>query len=129
MRTAWHFVHPTTFVQIPLPVNPKEDTGSLAMERDIKYQNTAGTNGKTLIFEAGEKMPKASFTGVIYTQNEYNIFIAEMTRPQYSTMVDDRGVIFVIVWEQFLLTRDWSRRYPWKHTYDLQGYVVSYTLP
>ena len=124
-RVPWIF---TDTPNIPLAANPHTDNGSLAVEKDIVYENTAGPGGKTLIFERGTSQKTLSFKGKIYTEAQYNVFAAELEK-DVSQLTDDRGVIYDVVWEKFVLTRDATFKHPWKHEYDLTGYVLDYTIP
>lgn len=128
-RIAWEFVDDGgTPNPILLRVNPSEDTGSLKVTKDIGYSNAAGPGGKTLIFEKGTTMPKVSFSGNVYTEQQYDILLAEVEK-DLSQLTDDRSVVYSIYWESFTLSRVRSHKYPWKHSYNLSGYVLQYTLP
>lgn len=124
-RVGWVFADTP---DITLQVNPNADTGSLAVVKEIGYSNTAGPNGKTLIFESGTQIPMVSFEGFIYTEAQYNVFAAEIEK-DLSQMTDDRGVQYDIIWEQFTLERADTPTYPWKHRYQLSGKVLNYTIP
>ena len=124
-RVAWTFVDSP---DVSLEVNPSEDVGTLAVRKAIQYENTAGPDGKTLIYDGGEENPKASFAGVIYTQAQYNVLVAEVEK-DLSQLTDDRGVQFDIVWNSYTLKRADNYKYPWRHEYNLEGTVVDYTIP
>lgn len=123
-RTGWVFADSPNIV---LPINPSEDNGSLAIEKEIAYAEV-NREGKTIIFEQGTAMPKVNFSGFFYTQAEYDTFVAEVNK-DLSVLTDDRGVIYNIVWESFVMQRKTSSKYPWKHTYELVGFVKSYIIP
>ena len=123
-RIGWTFVDTP---DITLTLNPESDSGSLAVTKVIEYEVAAGPGGKTLIYESGTEMPTVSFSGYVYTEEQYNILAAEVEK-DLSIMTDDRGVTYNIIWSKFTTNRVRSKKYPWRHDYELEGRVKSYNL-
>lgn len=126
MRTAWTFDNGAS-PDIHLEVNPSDDVGSLAVTKEIAYSNTSAY-GKTVIFEKGTQLPKVQFNGTVYTSDQLLVLQNEIDK-DVSVMTDDRGVQYSIVWESCTTERKRSAKHPWKHTYNLIGFVLEYTIP
>ena len=124
-RLGWVFVDSP---DVTLQVNPNADSGSLAVLKEISYSNTAGPDGKTLIYETGTEMPTVSFDGFIYTEAQYDVLAAEVEK-DLSQMTDDRGVQYDIIWDSFTMQRADNVKYPWRHSYSITGKVLDYTIP
>lgn len=128
-RVAWTFLDDSlTPVPVQIAVNPHTDNGSMRVSKEIGYVNTAGPDGKTLIYENGTSLRQLDFTGFIYTEDEYDFLVAEVNLSDGpSVMQDDRQYQYNVYWDRFTLRRVRSARFPWKHEYSLHGYVTSFS--
>jgi hypothetical protein len=65
-----------------------------------------------------------SFGGNLYTDTEYNSLLDWMTRKHELQVNDHLSRVFSFLPRQIEFTDVRSRKYPWKHTYTVSGFLT-----
>lgn len=133
MRKAWNFTDPITGESYYLPVNPLEDGGSHGIQKSVKYESPTSTYmssanqlmvNATVIQDAPAEMEGFSYSGTLYTKEEYDAFIYWSNKDHPWELTDDLGRTFLIYVTSFEPSRARSTRFRWKHTYNFTGIVI-----
>lgn len=132
-RVAWRFTDPVTSDEYFLPVNPKADSGSHAIVKNVRYQASASTytdNGNnirvndTVAQSAPFEQEAFFYTGFTYTKAQLDAMKLWTEKNYPWQMRDDLGREFMIYVETFNIERVRSRSYRWKHSYTFTGIVL-----
>ena len=131
-RHGWRFTDPVTDEVYLMEVNPKEDTGSHAIERQTKYEAAASTyksNGsfkvdRTVAAGAGTDMQTFSYSGIIYTQEQFLALSTWFNKDYSWRLRDDLGREFLIYVDKFTVERVRSQKFRWKHSYQFSGIIL-----
>ena len=132
MRIAWTFTDPVTSEIYRWEVNPREDAGSNAINRTVGYSSMAGmhrgANGEdrmdTILFESNVQQQTFSYTGAVYTSQQYAIMEDWCSRDYPLQLTDDLGRSWLVMVTQFTPARLRSRQSPYKHSYTFSGIVL-----
>jgi hypothetical protein len=137
MRTAWIFYDPVEDEEYSMPVNPNVDSSSLGVQKSNSYAVTAGSYysdtaenpgsyyNVTLIYERNDDVKKFNFSGNIYSATEYYQLLYWANKRNYFQITDDLDRTFDVYITGFNIERLRSRRFPWKHSYNLEASVRS----
>lgn len=133
MRIAWRFYDPVTTDEHFLEVNPKEDSGSHAVVKATRYEvaastyKTAGNDlrvGDTVAQDAPRDQEAFSYTGNIYTKEQFDT-LSEWFNKNYAFQIrDDLGREFLCYVDKFTVERVRSRQHRWKHSYSVSGIIL-----
>lgn len=121
--TKWTFTDPVTSAGYTFIINPSEG-GSPSYEKNIQYQNTAAPDGKVLSFEGRDNPKRLEFSGVLFTEAEYDAFVEWWDKRYQVVITDDLGRTFTILIESFVPKRERAVHSPWKHSYDVIATIV-----
>lgn len=107
------------------PINPNEG-GSPAIEKQMNIQSNVGPYRGGIIQEGRSEVPTISFSGVILTQEHYELFELWYLRRILLDLDDDLGRRFRGVFSQFNPERERRAFNPWYHRYSAQFLVWGY---
>lgn len=124
-RVGWKFYDPVTLEEITLEINPKE-ADSPVMSKNISYQSPAAP-GAGVIAQEGRQKPKTmTFTGTTLTEDQYNVWVEWFNKPYQIKLTDDLLRDFWIYITDFQPKRVRSIKYPWRHEYTVNCFVVEW---
>lgn len=123
----WTFEDPVTSDIAEFYVNPKEG-GSPSYAKNIVFKNTAGPDGRVIVFEGRPEVKELSFNGVILTEEEYDFFVEWFNKKNQFYVTDDLGRIFSIYIIGLDLRRIRAAMHPWKHEYTVRYFEVDWEL-
>lgn len=106
-------------------INP-DTGGSPAYAKTITSQSTLAPNGKTLVFEGTDQVPKFEFSGTILTEAHFNAFLEWWDKRRQIQVTDDLGRQFWIYLETFTPTRVRAVQHPWKHSYQVSAVILDW---
>jgi len=118
------------------PVNPSADTGGHGISKSTRYEAAASTYvdtsgtlrvDATVIQDAPDEQQTFSYTGNIYTEQQYKDFVKWFSKPYSLFLTDDLGRFLQIYVVNFSTERVRSAKYPWKHSYSFSGFVITET--
>lgn len=121
MVVRWTFFDPEESETHVFDVNPSAG-GSPSYDKRLVYETT--TAGRALIFEGGEEPQRIEFSGVIYTQEQFEVFATWYAKKNQIQMTDDLGRSFWIFITSFKPVRGFKVSHPWRHTYTVQATIV-----
>ena len=129
-RVGFTLYDPIEDETFPLPVNPYQDGGT-TRSRSVSSSYSGGyqTNALdyhigTIAYDESENLQNLSYTGRVYTAEEYNNLIYWFRKPNVITLTNHLNQTFNVMFQNFSLTRVRSRQHPYKHEYQLQLIVV-----
>ena len=120
----WTFTDLTNSQTFSFPVNPSEG-GTPERAKSISYENTAGPDGRTLIYEGRSAPLKLSWSGTILEQAHLQALEEWFDKRHQIQLTDDIGRQFMIYITDFKAERVRSALYPWKHRYSMSATVLS----
>lgn len=123
--TRWIFQDPVTSTSVTFPINPN-DGGSPSYEHNFQYQNTAAPDGKVLVYEGRDNPQAIEFSGVLFTEDHFNMFVTWWQKRYQVNVTDDLGREFSIIIEKFVPKRERAIHFPWKHSYSVTATVVDW---
>lgn len=106
-------------LSVTLPINPN-DGGSPAIEKALSIQTNVGPYRGGIIQEGALSIPTLSFSGVILTQDHYELLEAWHLKRVLIDLDDDIGRTFRGVFSTFSPERQRRAYNPWYHTYSAQ---------
>ena len=132
LRVPWVFTDPVTSDVLHLSINPKEDQGSFAIQKQVSYSNTSGVKrptpstpeSATVIYAMGAEPSIVSYAGNLYTQQQLTDLQTWFTKEYPIQIEDDLGRKNLVMIETFEVTRVRSGNHPWKHSYTFTGVIL-----
>lgn len=133
MRKAWRFRDLENVETYYLPVNPLEDGGSHGITKNVKYEAAVSTYmspygdsmvDAVVIQDAPSEQGSFSYSGTLYTKEEYDAFMHWASKPYPWELRDDLGREFLIFVQEFNVQRMRSAKYVWKHSYTFAGFIL-----
>lgn len=121
----WVFEDPTTLDSFTFAINPKEG-GSPSYQKTLTYQSTAAPDGKVISFEGRDPVRNLEFSGVLFTEEEFDAFVEWWGKRYQVQVTDDLGRTFTIQINSFEPTRRRARAHPWKHDYRVSATIVDW---
>jgi hypothetical protein len=132
-RSAWSLYDAIEVETYVFPVNPYQDSGSFAVEKQISY-TVVGTSlyndpnqifgsNSAVIFPGGDKMAEMNFSGRTYDQAQLDALSSWGNRGYPVEITDDLGRVFSIYISSIAPSRKRSRN-RWKHEYEFKAYVL-----
>jgi hypothetical protein len=118
----WTFTEVWSAQSWTFSINPNEG-GSPAFEKQMNITSNVGPYRGGIIQEGRMDPPTISFSGVILTQNHYEMLEAWFMKRVLLDMTDDVGRTFRGVFSQFTPERQRRPYRPWYHTYSA-GFTV-----
>jgi len=132
MATSWQFVYAidngATLLGGPLYANPNATGDSFAHTKEITYAVNATLDGRTVIMSGGFSHRKYTFSGILYTEEDVT-FMENFVVADRASISDDLGRFVYVVPEELSMDRDYSEKWPWKHTYTMTCQEYDTTLP
>jgi hypothetical protein len=125
MVVRWVFEDPNTLDTYEFAINPSEG-GSPSYDKTISYQATSAPDGKLVSFEGRDQPQTIEFSGVLFTEAEYNAFVEWWDKRYQVQVTDDLGRSFYIQINSFTPTRKRAIQHPWKHDYTVTATVVDW---
>lgn len=122
----WQFADPVSLETYTFSINPSSG-GSPSYGKTFDFANTAGPDGKVLVFQGRDKVKKLSFDGKILTEDDYNAMILWFNKRNQITLTDDLGRTFTIIIEEFSPKRERASSSPWKHSYTVSASIVDWS--
>lgn len=132
-RIAWRFFDPTNSETLFLSINPETDSGSHAIIKNTKYEvavsnyidnsNTPRV-GDTIVQDAPSEQETLSYTGKVYTKEQYDQLVYWFAKDHPWQLRDDLGREFLVYITNFKPERMRSAQYRWKHSYTFSGIVL-----
>lgn len=131
-RIPWSWYDPVEDETYYMPVNPYQDNGSNNIVRTTSYEVNAATYQDqsgvdrigNLVYHSSDDVPKQSYTGRLYTQDEVEDFTAVVEKNNALTLTDDLDRSYSVLIESFTLNRVRARNRPYKHEYSLTFIVL-----
>ena len=132
-RIPWRFTDLKTSEVYFLPVNPDSDAGSNGIRKGTHIEALASTYispsnslivNASVILDAPDQEELFSYTGTLYTKEEYDKFIEWSSKNYPWELRDDLGREFLIYVTEFVPERKRSAKFRWKHTYTFSGLVI-----
>ena len=131
-RIGWVLYDPHTDETYTLPVNPYEDSGSFTITKTVGYQSAAATyqtpsgydDVGTVVFATGTDLMPFSFKGRVYNQTDKATLESWVSKDYPIEMRDDLLRNYLIIVEEFSLSRVRSKQNPFKHEYNFSGFVL-----
>lgn len=133
MRVAWRFIDPITSDTYFLPVNPTADSGSFDITKTVKYAGAISTYrdntdtlrvNDTILTEAPDSQPVFSYTGTVYTKDQFDK-LKEWFEKEYPWQIrDDLGRDILGYVDKYSTERARSTKFKWKHTYSFSGVIL-----
>lgn len=114
--------------QVTLPINPK-DGGSPEFTKKVAELGTTAPDGIPILFEGSRPAMKEEFSGVLHTQEHYELLWEWWDKSRAVTITDDLDREIVVYFESFQPRRVRSALYPWKHEFSVRALVLQYTHP
>mgnify|MGYP006266608425 CR=1 FL=1 len=133
MRNAWKFTDPVTNDIYYMEINPKEDSGSNVIQKNTKYQASVSTYrdifnnirvDAVVAAGFGKSVENFSYSGVIYTKDQFDTLTEWFTKDYAWQIRDDLGREFLIYVDKFSTDRVRSVKHQWKHTYNFSGIII-----
>jgi hypothetical protein len=121
----WVFEDPNTLDTYEFAINPSEG-GSPSYNKTITLQATSAPDGKVVSFEGRDQPQTLEFSGVLFTEAEFNAFVEWWNKRYQIKVTDDLGRIFWIQINSFNPTRKRAMQHPWKHDYNITATVVDW---
>ena len=121
----WVFEDPNTLAAYTFEVNPSEG-GSPSYQKTISYKSTCAPDGKVIAFEGRDAPKSLEFSGVLFTEAEFDAFVEWWDKRYQVNITDDLGREFSILIETFVPRRERARSHPWKHSYSVTATVVDW---
>jgi hypothetical protein len=119
----WKFEDPVTLESHTFAINPSEG-GSPDFKKSFSTRST--TAGKALIFEGADEPQRLSFSGVLFTEEEYEAFREWWQKRRQIKITDDLGRSYFILIQAFVPNRRRARSHPWKHDYQVDATIVDW---
>lgn len=132
-RIPWRFRDPQSGETYHLPVNPLTDGGSHGVSKQTKYESAISTYRSVSNYDRADDMviqdspnevERFSYSGTLYTKDEYDKFAYWFQKTHPWELRDDLGREFLVYPEAFTPSRQRSAKFRWKHTYDITGLVL-----
>lgn len=133
-RTAWILEDPVTSEIYKLPANPAEDAGSNAIVKSVRYQGNsahyrdslgADRTFGTLVFSSNVELETFSYSGRLYSKEEFDAWKDWVARDYPVYLTDDLGRKWLVLFSSFKASRAPWRKYPWRHSYELSGTILT----
>lgn len=121
----WVFDDPNTLDTWEFAINPSEG-GSPSYDKTITQQSTSAPDGKVILFEGRDQPQIIEFSGVLFTEAEFNAFVEWWNKRYQIQVTDDLGRQFYIVITSFKPTRRRAIQHPWKHDYSVSATIVDW---
>jgi hypothetical protein len=137
MRIPWRLYDPAEDEEYLMPVNPNSDTSSVGVQKSTGYSTLVGSYfsdtaenpgsyyNVNIVYERPDEIKKFNFSGIIYNSNEYYQLLYWANKQNFFELTDDIDRTFEIYITSFKIERLRSRRFPWKHKYDMEASVRS----
>lgn len=125
MVVKWTFFDPTTSESQVFEINPN-DGGSVPVQRNVVTQNTLAPGGNVVLQEGAMSVPEISFSGIILSEDQYNVMYDWFFREHQIELTDDLGRTMTIFITRFEPKRERAVYYPWKHSYSVTATVMSF---
>lgn len=103
-------------------VNPN-DGGQPQRQKNITYDKTSASDGRTIVFEGLDNPLTTSASGVILSEAQYFAMIDWFNRRHPILLEDDLHQQFIIYITRFEPHRKRAHNYPWKHEYTFE-YII-----
>lgn len=113
--------------EILLEINPSS-MEEIARVKTLKYANTTGPNGQTVLVEGADQQKTITWTGHIMTEEQLDTLSAIFELRETSTFTDDLGRQYEVYITDFTPKRVYSPFDPWHHTYTMGMIVLSETF-
>lgn len=114
--------------EILLEINPSS-MDEIVRGKTLKYQNTMGPNGQTVLYEGADEQKTIIWHGEFLTQTQYDTMVAIFNARVNSTFTDDLGRQYVVYITAFTPKRMSKSPYdPWHHSYTMEMIVLSETF-
>ncbi len=131
-RSAWRFIDPITDEEYAWPVNPREDSGSHAITRSTNYAASAAQRRTSagvdtidnVIFQKNMEQQVFSYTGYVYTVEQYNALQSWADKNYAVELYDDLGRGFLVYTTEVNFSRVRSNMNPYKHNYTFNGIIL-----
>lgn len=130
MRTAWRFYDPVEDEEYFMPVNPNTDSGSIGISKNITYSSSSlvwrgGIEPiyLNIVYENVDEPKQFSFSGMVYTAEDYMNLLYWSNKKNFIELTDDLDRTFEIYFSTFSIDRQKSRKFPWKHSYNIESFV------
>ena len=130
MRVAWRFYDPVEDEEYFMPVNPNADSGSIGISKNITYSSSSlvwrgGIEPiyLNIVYENVDEPKQFSFSGMVYTAEDYMNLLYWSNKKNFIELTDDLDRTFEIYFSKFSIDRQKSRKFPWKHSYNIQSFV------
>lgn len=124
--TKWEFYDFVTDTAIDLEINPSEvDMGGVT--KTITEAGTTSPKGQRILFEGRREPQVMAFTGVILTQEQYEVFEDWSNKNYQFRLTDDLGRIYWIYITNFSPSRRRNPTVRWLADYNIDVTVLDWS--
>lgn len=133
LRVPWSLYDPELDEIYYLPVNPYDDAGSHAINKQVAfetasgfYQDSLGADHVGTIASIGQPdLELFNYTGKTYQQTDHEALESWVAKDYPVHLTDDLGRSWVVLLENFSVRRlRTTKRTPFKHEYSLTGFII-----
>jgi hypothetical protein len=125
MVVRWTLQDLSTLETYQFPVNPREDD-TPGWEKNFQYTNTSAPDGRVIVTEGRDNVRRGGFSGIIYTEGQYNALYSWWDKRNQLQLTDDLGRSHKIILESFRAKRKRSFQHPWRHDYEVTYVIVDW---
>ena len=123
-RVPWIFIDLSSGDEYEFAVNPLDCSFSGNEETLTENYSSAGSP----ILFGGRQTPKTlSFSGTILYEEHFRAMEEWFEKNTQITLIDDLGNNYSIYLQNFSPTRAYVSQYPWRHEYNANAVILSWT--
>lgn len=126
MAVGWSFIDPVDSSVVQFSINPNSG-GTPTKARTITTRTTLVPGGKSIKYEGKVSPDVITFSGVLNTQAQLNMYTAWFDKLHQVQLIDDLGRSFYVMMTSFIPKRVRKARNPWRHTFDATLTVVDWS--
>lgn len=121
--TRWTFTDPSDSSTATFEFNP--DAGGTPDNAKHVSASSRLFNGKTCLWVTSQETQKIEFSGIIVSEEMYNLVTEWFNKTNPIELTDDLGRTFTIVIQTFEPRRERQSLVPWYHTYTVSALITS----
>ncbi len=121
------FIGGIQFTNFNTYANPTSSSG-FEINKDVAYTATSTLDGHTVMRVNGFSHNSFSISGKLYVQEDVENMESLMTA-DYLVITDDLDRTHYVCPESIKMDRDYSKKWPWGHTYTLSATAFAGNIP
>lgn len=125
-RVAWKLEDLSTSEAYYWEINPKD--WSLPHRKNLTYATTAAPGGRVVAFEGRDEPRKATYSGTVLTEGQYNNLVYWFSKRHQMKLTDDLGNEYFVYITAFDIQRSFhSATFPWRHSYNGEMLIIDWS--